>query len=141
MRTASCLGFHLHLIGPLGFLLTDRHLRRAHMDYRTHARCTQHDGWDAFLQFVKSQSALGGRLLGLSALGEKLYHQFSFRGGDVLLLGSEQSGLGKTQCDTCDSLLKVPMCKGQRSLNMAITGAMVMGEALRQTDTFPKPEG
>ncbi|MEP0409233.1 MAG: TrmH family RNA methyltransferase, partial [Roseibium sp.] len=67
------------------------------------------------------------------------YHAFDYRHGDILLLGRESSGAPQAVHDVADTRLTIPMADGMRSLNVAISAGMVLGEALRQTDGFPKP--
>ena len=134
MRTAACLGVSVDIIGPCGFVLSDRQMRRAGMDYLDHAEMTEHASWRAF-QAARPQS---GRLVGLSTKAETDYLQFTFHRDDILLVGRESAGLPDGVHAACDARIRVPMAAGMRSLNVATALAMVLGEALRQTDGFPK---
>ena len=134
MRTAACLGVGVDIIGPCGFVMSDRQMRRAGMDYLDHAEMTEHVSWRAF-QAARPPS---GRLVGLSTKAETDYLQFTFRPDDILLVGRESAGLPDGVHGACDARIRVPMAAGMRSLNVTTALAMVLGEALRQTDGFPK---
>ncbi len=134
MRTAACLGVAVDIIGPCGFVLSDKQMRRAGMDYLDQADMTEHASWQAF----RENHAKTGRLVGLSTKAETDYLQFTFRADDILLVGRESAGLPDEVHGACDARVRVPMAAGMRSLNVAQALAMVLGEALRQTDGFPK---
>jgi len=134
MRTAACLGVAVDIIGPCGFQLSDKQMRRAGMDYLDHVAMTEHASWRAF----RAARLPSGRLVGLSTKAETDYLQFTFRRDDILLVGRESAGLPDEVHAACDARIRVPMAAGMRSLNVATALAMVLGEALRQTDGFPK---
>ena len=140
IRTSACLGFFLHLIGPLGFLMRDKYLRRAHMDYTKGAQVVFHKHWEEFLTFFQQEKDKGGRLLGLSPESKVDYRTIRYKLGDILMVGSEHRGLGDVQKKACDTLVQIPMRPEARSLNMAISACLVLGEALRQTHLFPHQE-
>lgn len=133
MRLGACLGVGIDLIEPCGFLLTDRALRRAGMDYRQWAEVHRHDSWDRF------QDALShpARLLLLTTAGDYSYTGFGFAPHDVLLLGRESAGVPQAVHRAAHARLVIPLKSGLRSLNVAQAAAMVLGEALRQTGQFP----
>ena len=106
-------------------------MRRAGMDYLDSVDLTRHESWDAFL----AQSS--GRLVLLTTRAETAYTQFAYQSGDVLLLGRESAGVPDHVHDAADARIVIPMAPGMRSLNVAMAGAMVLGEALRQTDGYP----
>ena len=135
MRTTACFRGHLHLIAPLGFILSDKHLKRAHMDYDTLAHLTVHNNWTAFIAFFKAQNS--ARLVGITPDGSEDYTKASYSSGDFLLVGSESTGLKHAQKEACALTVRIPMAQEARSLNVAIAAAMVMGEFLRQTHLFP----
>lgn len=135
MRLAACLGVALDIVEPAGFLMSDRALKRAGMDYLELATVTRHPSWDAFLV---AHRARGGRLLVLTAKGAHPYTDFEFAAGDTLLLGRESAGAPAEVHAAADARLRIPMKPGLRSLNVAQAGAMVLGEALRQTKGFPR---
>ncbi len=131
LRLAACLATPVSLIEPCGFVLSDRRLRRAGMDYLDNVEMTRHDSWDAFL----AQSR--GRLVLLTTQGETAYTRFAYRSDDTLLLGRESAGVPDHVHDAVDARIVIPMAPGARSLNVAVAGAMALGEALRQTGGFP----
>lgn len=133
LRTAACLGVAVDIIGPAGFIFSDRRLRRAGMDYLEMADAAIHASWEAFLE---SRRGKNGRLALLSAKAGAPYTGFRFKAGDALLVGRESAGAPDLVRQACDAALRVPMAKGARSLNVA-AAAMVLGEALRQTEGFP----
>jgi tRNA (cytidine/uridine-2'-O-)-methyltransferase len=132
MRLASCLGIPLDLIEPCGFLLDDRRLRRAGMDYLEGLELTRYASWTRFMADRNP-----GRLLLLTTKAATPYATFGFQHGDTLLLGRESAGVPEHVHDAADARLVVPMVEGRRSLNVALAAAMVLGEALRQIDAFP----
>lgn len=129
MRLAACLDFELHIIEPAGFRLDDAALRRAGMDYRDKARLVRHVDWDAFEAWRRSE---GRRLLLMTTKAETSLYAFAFHPGDIILMGRESSGVPDTVHAAADHRLTIPMAKDMRSLNMALSAAMVVGEALRQ---------
>jgi tRNA (cytidine/uridine-2'-O-)-methyltransferase len=131
LRLAACLGVAVDVIEPCGFPFGARALRRAGMDYLAHADYTAHASWEAFL------AAGAGRLVLLTTRAALPYTQFAFAAGDVLLLGRESAGVPDEVHARADARVGVPMAPGLRSLNVAVAAAMVLGEALRQTDGFP----
>lgn len=129
-RLAASLGVPVDLIEPCGFVLDDRRLRRAAMDYLALLQMKRHISWDEFLR-----RRPGGRLVLLTTRGEP-YLDFSFRRDDILLLGRESAGAPAEVHAAADARLRVPLVPGARSLNVATAAAMVLGEALRQTGGF-----
>lgn len=136
IRLSACLGVPLHIIEPCGFPFDEARVRRAAMDYYELARITRHISWNAFLDH--RQSAGSGRLVLLTTRAATPYTAFAFAPGDVLLLGRESSGVPDGVRGQVSSQVSVPMQAGARSLNVAMAAAMVVGEALRQTNSFPK---
>ncbi len=135
LRMAACLGVQVDLIGPAGFDMSDRAFRRAGLDYLDHVSIRRHVGWDAFLATWRQESA-DGRLVLLTTQGSQSHLDFAFRSADCLLLGRESAGVPDSVHESCDARVRIPMAKGLRSLNVAVCAAMVVGEALRQTDGF-----
>jgi tRNA (cytidine/uridine-2'-O-)-methyltransferase len=131
LRLAACLGVAVDIVEPCGFPLGDRTLRRAALDYAPHAEVARHDSWEAFL------ASEPDRLVLLSTRAPLVYTEFAFRPGDVLLLGRESSGAPETVHARADARVRIPLAGGLRSLNVAVAAAMVLGEALRQTNLFP----
>ena len=131
LRLAACLSTPVSVIEPCGFVLSDRRLRRAGMDYLDIVELTRHESWEAFL------AQTTGRLLLLTTRGETAFTRFAYQTDDTLLLGRESAGVPEHVHDAVDARIVIPMASGARSLNVAIAGAMALGEALRQTDGFP----
>jgi tRNA (cytidine/uridine-2'-O-)-methyltransferase len=132
LRLAACLGVGVDLIEPFGFLWEDRRLKRAGMDYLDSVPLTRHASWAKFC------AARGpGRLILLTTRATTSYHRFDFAPGDTLLLGRESSGVPDAVHETADARVIVPMRPELRSINVAMTAAMVLGEALRQTGSLP----
>lgn len=132
IRLGACLGVEIDLIEPLGFILDDRRLKRAHMDYLEHVRLRRHGSWERYLADKPS-----GRLVLLTRAGDLRYTEFRFAHDDILLLGRESAGAPAEVHASADARIRVPLRPGLRSLNVAIAAAMVLGEALRQTEGFP----
>ena len=131
LRLAACLSTPVSVIEPCGFVLSDRRLRRAGMDYLDIVELTRHESWEAFL------AQTTGRLLLLTTRGETAFTRFAYQTDDTLLLGRESAGVPEHVHDAVDARIVIPMASGARSLNVAVAGAMALGEALRQTDGFP----
>ncbi len=136
LRLGACLGVAVDIIGPCGFALGDRDLRRVAMDYLELAEFVRHDSWEAYLE----RRGEGGRLVLLTTRAARPHTDFSFAAGDTLLLGRESAGVPAEVHAAAAARLRVPLVAGARSLNVAIAAAMVVGEALRQCDTFPSTE-
>ncbi|MGA7673946.1 MAG: tRNA (cytidine(34)-2'-O)-methyltransferase [Rhizomicrobium sp.] len=132
IRLGACLGVGVDIIEPCGFLFSDKKLRRAGMDYLEQAEIVRHASWPAFLEVRR-----GLRLVLLTTKGAESYLDFAFRADDVVLLGRESEGVPAAVHERADARLRIPLKTGMRSLNVAQAGAMVLGEALRQTKGFP----
>ena len=130
LRFAACLGVAVELIEPAGFDLSDAALRRAGLDYLDHVALRRHESWDAFVEWQHREQ---GRLILLTTSGTQPYFDFSFTPNDIILLGRESAGVPQSVHEHVDFRLTIPMRAGLRSLNVAMAGAMVVGEALRQT--------
>lgn len=133
LRMAACLNVGVDVIGPAGFDMSDRALRRAGLDYLGHVQIARHQ---SFTEFERARAEDGARLVLLTTSGAIPYHEFAYREGDILLAGRESAGVPPEVHDRADSRVKIPMSVGLRSLNVAVALAMVLGEALRQTGHF-----
>src|SRR5690625_1565524 len=131
LRLAACLGIPVDLIEPFGFLWDDKRLRRAGLEYAVLAQVTRHASWESF------QAARRGRLLLLTSHADTDYTRTAYEPEDILLLGRESAGVPEEVHDAADLRVSIPLSPGFRSLNVAVAGAMVLGEALRQTQSFP----
>ena len=140
MRLAACLALPLELIEPCGFVLSDRRLRRAGMDYLAHLQLTRHASYAAFEAWRQSLVP-PARLVLLTTRAEHSYLEFAFRPDDLLMVGRETAGVPEEVHASASARLKIPLASGRRSLNVALAAAMVLGEALRQTRLFPESGG
>ncbi|KQY20885.1 tRNA (cytidine(34)-2'-O)-methyltransferase [Rhizobium sp. Root483D2] len=129
LRLAACLGLAVDIIEPAGFDLSDKNLKRAGMDYIASVTLTRHVNWECF-EAVRLRE--GRRLVLASTKAAEPYTRFSFQPNDTLLFGRESAGVPDHVHDRADSRIIVPMVEGQRSLNVAMSVAMIAGEALRQ---------
>ncbi|GGE19243.1 tRNA (cytidine(34)-2'-O)-methyltransferase [Aureimonas endophytica] len=129
LRSGACLGFAVAVIGPAGFDLSDRALRRAGMDYLEIATLRRHDGWDAFEAWRREA---GRRLVLLTTRASEPYTAARFRPTDILLFGRESAGVPEAVHDAADLRLTIPMRPGARSLNLAVSVGIVVSEAIRQ---------
>lgn len=134
LRLAACMGVAVHLIEPAGFPLSDHALKRAGMDYLQRAALQRHTSWEVFQNWRKAAER---RLVLLSTRSASPYTDFTFLADDILLLGRESAGVPEEVHQAADARVLIPMAEGMRSLNVAVAGAMVLGEALRQTAAFP----
>ena len=130
LRLAACLGVGVDVIEPSGFVWSDRRMKRAGMDYIDQVDLVRHTSWEAF------RAQFTGRLVLLTTQGATPYVDHRFGQADTLLLGRESAGVPTDVHDTADARIRVPMAAGMRSLNVALAAAMVLSEALRQTDGF-----
>jgi len=135
LRLAACLNVDMDIIEPCGFVFSDKHLKRAGMDYLDLAKVERLNDWEAFQDLRQNQE--GRRLVLLTTKGAVPYTDFAFQADDVLLLGQEGAGVPDTVHNLVDARITIPMAPEARSLNVAVAAAMVLGEALRQTDRFP----
>jgi tRNA (cytidine/uridine-2'-O-)-methyltransferase len=135
LRLGACLGIPVHFIGPAGFATTERAFRRAGLDYLDHATLENHVNFAAFDAWRRREQR---RLILLTTRAQTSYCSgFEFRPNDVLLCGRESSGVPDAVHQAVDVRLRVPIRPHLRSLNVAVSLAMVVGEALRQTGGFP----
>ena len=129
IRLCANTGSTLHLIHPLGFELEDKQLRRAGLDYRDMAVVREHADFESFIETVKPQ-----RLYACSTRGTRGYVDVSFEPGDGLLFGPETRGLPQEMLDAMnpETLIRIPMTSGNRSLNLSNAVAVIVYEAWRQ---------
>jgi tRNA (cytidine/uridine-2'-O-)-methyltransferase len=129
MRLCANTGCRLHLVRPLGFSVSDRHLARAGMDYRDWTDYTVHDDWMSCL------AALGNRRrFAITTRGNLNYVEAAYKPGDAFVFGPETRGLPTTLLESfaADARLRIPMMPRSRSLNLANAVAVVAYEAWRQ---------
>jgi tRNA (cytidine/uridine-2'-O-)-methyltransferase len=130
MRLAACLGLGVDIIEPAGFDISDRNLKRAGMDYIASVDLVRHVNWERFEAWRAGQSR---RLVLASTRAAGRYTDFAFQQDDILLFGRESAGVPDHVHDRADARILIPMIEGQRSINIAMSAAMISGEALRQT--------
>ena len=132
MRLCACLGVPLDIIEPCGFLLTDKNLKRAGMDYLDRLDMTRHMNWQAFQGTQDS-----ARRVLLTTKADTSFLDFRFKKDDILIAGRESAGVPEDVHAACPARIIVPMVAGVRSLNVAVAASIVLSEALRQTGLFP----
>lgn len=130
LRLAACLGLGVDIIEPAGFDISDRNLKRSGMDYLESVALSRHVNWQRFDEWRRES---GRRLILASTRAALPYTQFDVRPDDILLFGRESAGVPDHVHETADARILIPMVEGQRSINVAMSAAMIAGEALRQT--------
>jgi tRNA (cytidine/uridine-2'-O-)-methyltransferase len=136
IRLGACFGVAVDIIEPCGFLWSAPKLKRAGMDYLDHADVTRHASWAAFCA-----ARTGGRLVLLTTKAAVSYLDFAFAADDTLLVGRESAGVPDSVHASADARLIIPLRQDFRSLNVALAGAIVLAEALRQTGGFAASKG
>ncbi len=129
IRLSACLNLKMHIIEPCGFNLNDTRFKRVVMDYKGLSKIIRHEDFDEFLKKYKKN-----RIVLMTTKAKKLYHKFKFKKNDMLLFGRESSGVPEELHKMFKNKLKVPMNKKTRSLNIAISVAIIASEALRQNN-------
>jgi tRNA (cytidine/uridine-2'-O-)-methyltransferase len=130
LRLCACLDVAAHIIEPAGFPTSDRHFRRAGMDYLDHVKLTRHDSWSKFEEWRKEA---GYRLVLFTTKAAGSYLDYRYTTSDILLFGRESAGVTDEVAAAADARLAIPIKPGLRSLNVAMAAALALGEALRQT--------
>jgi tRNA (cytidine/uridine-2'-O-)-methyltransferase len=130
LRLCACLGVAAHIIEPAGFPVSDRHFRRAGMDYLDQVTIQRHDSWSKFEQW---RNEAGYRLVLFTTKGTSSYLDYRYGAEDILLFGRESAGVPGEVVNAAEAALVIPIRQGLRSLNVAMAAAMALGEALRQT--------
>jgi len=138
LRLGACLAVPIDVIEPCGFPFSDREVRRAAMDYGPMAQVTRHASWSAFLGRHRGEER---RLLLFTTRAAQPFQAFDYRPDDVLLFGRESAGVPDEVHAAAQARLVIPLAPGARSLNLTLSAAMALSEALRQTNGFPSPAG
>ncbi len=133
LRLGACLGVGVDIIEPCGFVWNDARLKRAGMDYMELVTVQRHVSWRSFKDQVTS------RLILLDAKATTSFLDFQFQPEDILVLGQESRGVPDSVYEEMSHQVIIPMVPGRRSLNVAISAAIVLSEALRQTKLYPLP--
>ena len=137
LRLGACLDLALDIIEPCGFIFNEKAMRRAGMDYLEQVSYQRHNSWQEFLTFRQEHPDEYGRIVLMTTHASSPYTDFHFEKNDIILMGRESAGVPEEVHHTADARLLIPMNKNARSINMAVSAAMVIGEALRQTNLFP----
>lgn len=130
LRLCACLDVAAHIIEPAGFPVSDRHFRRAGMDYLDQVSIARHDSWQKFEQW---RNEAGFRLALFTTKAAGSYLDYRYGRDDILLFGRESAGVPDEVAASADARLVIPIRPGLRSLNVAMAAAMALGEAMRQT--------
>lgn len=138
LRLGACLDLPLDIIEPCGFIFNERAMKRAGMDYLGMASYKRHNSWEDFLTYRKEHPEEYGRIILLTTHATTAYTDFKFLPNDIILMGRESAGVPEAVHQLADSRLLIPMNQNARSINVAVSAVMVIGEALRQTNLFPK---
>ena len=133
LRLAACLNVAVDIVEPAGFDISSRALKRAALDYFDKVNLKRHG---TFANFKTDLERSGGRLVLLTTRAETSYHNIVFRNDDVILAGRESAGVPEEVHASVNLRIRIPMCPDLRSLNVALSLAMVLGEALRQTGGY-----
>lgn len=136
IRLAACLEVSLDIVEPCGFPLNDKAIRRAAMDYGGCADVSRHDSWENF-KIWRETHATVSRVILFTTKSAAPYGDFSFRPDDILLFGRESAGVPEDVHAYADARLFIPISAQARSINVINSASMALGEALRQTNTFP----
>ena len=129
IRLSACLNLKVHIIEPCGFNLNDTRFKRVVMDYFELSKIFRYEDYDKFLSKNKKK-----RIILITTKAKKNYHRFIFKKNDILLFGRESAGVPESLHKTIKNKVKVPMNKKTRSLNVAMSVAIISAEALRQNN-------
>ena len=129
IRLGACLNLKIHIIEPCGFNLHDSRFKRVVMDYMGMSRIFRYEDYDDFMKKNKNK-----RIVLMTTKAKKHYHKFKFKKNDMMLFGRESAGVPENLHKTIKNRIKVPMNKKTRSLNVAMSVAIISAEALRQNN-------
>ena len=129
IRLGACLSLKIHIIEPCGFNLHDSRFKRVVMDYIGLSKIFRYQDYDDFLNKNKKK-----RIILMTTKAKKYYHKFKFKKDDILLFGRESAGVPNNLHKTIKDKIKIPMNKKTRSLNVAMSVAIISAEALRQNN-------
>lgn len=138
LRLGACLDLPVDIIEPCGFIFNEKAMKRAGMDYLNMVSYRRHNSWEDFLSFRQNNPKEYGRIILLTTHASTPYTTFTFKPNDIILMGRESAGVPEAVHNIADSRLLIPMNKNARSINVALSAVMVIGEALRQTNLFPQ---
>ena len=129
IRLGACFSLKIHIIEPCGFNLHDSRFKRVVMDYIGFSKIFRYQDYDDFLNKNKKK-----RIILMTTKAKKHYHKFKFKKDDILLFGRESAGVPNNLHKTIKDKVKIPMNKNTRSLNVAMSVAIISAEALRQNN-------
>ena len=129
IRLGACLNLKIHIIEPCGFNLNDSRFKRVVMDYLGLSKIFRYEDYNNFIAKNKNK-----RIVLMTTKAKKLYHKFNFKKSDILLFGRESSGVPEILHKTIKNKIKIPINKKTRSLNVAMSVAIISAEALRQNN-------
>ena len=129
IRLSACLNLKVHIIEPCGFDLNDSRFKRVVMDYLGFCKIFRHQDYNEFLKKNKKNT-----IVLMTTKATKHYHKFKFKKNDVLLFGRESAGVPEDLHKLIKNKVKIPMNKKTRSLNVAMSVAIISTEALRQNN-------
>ena len=129
IRLSACLNLKIHIIEPCGFNLHDPRFKRVVMDYLGFSKIFKYENYEDFSRRNNKR-----RIVLMTTKAKKNYHRFIFKKNDILLFGRESAGVPESLHRNIKNKVKVPMNKKTRSLNVAITVAIISSEALRQNN-------
>ena len=129
IRLSACLNLKVHIIEPCGFNLSDSRFKRVVMDYIGFSKIFKYEDYDTFLKKNKKS-----RIVLMTTKAKKIYHKFEFEKNDMLLFGRESAGVPENLHNTIKDKVKIPMNKKTRSLNVAMSVAIISAKALRQNN-------
>jgi tRNA (cytidine/uridine-2'-O-)-methyltransferase len=133
LRLGACLGVTVHIIHPTGFPFSHRELKRGGLDYLDQAEIVEHDSYEHFDRWRRDE---GRRLVLLTTKTSQSAYTFTYIEQDIIMLGRESAGVPEAVASASDARIRIPMRPGLRSINVAVAAAMIVGEALRQTNGF-----
>ncbi len=131
IRLGACLNLKIHIIEPCGFNLHDARFKRVVMDYIGFSKIFRYQDYENFLSKNKKK-----RIVLMTTKAKKLYYEFNFKKNDILLFGRESAGVPESLHKSIKEKLKIPMNKKTRSLNVAMSVAIISAEAVRQANVL-----
>ena len=137
MRLCACVNLGIDIIEPCGFIFNDKAMRRAGMDYLDMVDYRRHNSWADFLQYRENHPEEYGRIVLMTTKASIPYFDFEFKEDDVILMGRESAGVPEEVHKLVDAKVVIPMNEKARSINVAVSATMVIGESLRQCNLFP----
>ncbi|MDB3858065.1 tRNA (cytidine(34)-2'-O)-methyltransferase [Pelagibacteraceae bacterium] len=129
IRLGACLNFKVHIIEPCGFNLNDSRFKRVVMDYIGFSKIFRYEDYDTFIKKNKKS-----RIILMTTKSKKTYLKFKYKKNDIILFGRESAGVPEVLHQSIKNRLKIPINKKTRSLNVAMSVAIVASEALRQNN-------